>query len=393
MSPTASRVVAVLFVFAGALAAERLQAAPAVPTNEIQRERWTKRQQTPIPGSASNALIGAVDSSTFDVSSDAEQVSLSLGGEYLVFRKDSYQRIDDDTSIWSGRSKREQDATYLYVAKNGDDVSLKLVEGDLEYDVVKDSSGDYELRTTNLKNAAAEEYLADSDRRVVSDTSQEVVSDASQELDTNSSTTFSVAAPLEITVNLAYTRAALTQYPSATALKNAFVIGLGRVNDTLRNSNLNVRVKLGRVIFVKNYRQNSTLQLVRQDVEDGRVPGLPVPAGKNKTVLVVDVYGKFSGTAMLGGPYIVINQHAISTLLLAHEMGHSFGAIHLKAHQFANGRYTAMVQDGSLGREPIYSNPKARWFGQRAGSIKHFNAKRMCDEFFRLGPRCWITPQ
>ena len=68
--------------------------------------------------------------------------------------------------------------------------------------------------------------------------------------------------------------------------------------------------------------------MVRQDVEAGLVPGLPVPTGKNKTVLVVDVYGKWNGTAMLSGPYAVIKYDDISTLTLAHELGHTFGAIH-----------------------------------------------------------------
>lgn len=44
------------------------------------------------------------------------------------------------------------------------------------------------------------------------------------------------------------------------------------------------RVKLGRIVFVKEYTENSTLGLVRQDVEAGLVPGLPVPTGKNETV-------------------------------------------------------------------------------------------------------------
>ena len=89
------------------------------------------------------------------------------------------------------------------------------------------------------------------------------------------------------------------------------------------------------------------------------MPGLPVPIGKNKTVLVVDAYAPYNGTAMLAGPYAVIKYHVISTLTLVHELGHTFGATHLKAYQFTNGRYTVMAPFayGTL-REPIYSNPK-----------------------------------
>jgi len=165
------------------------------------------------------------------------------------------------------------------------------------------------------------------------------------------------------------------------------------VNNTLKNSNLNVRVKLGRIVFIDRYKENTSLRLVRRDVERGRVRGLPVPTGKNKTVLVVDVFGKWTGTAMLGGPYIVIKHHAISTLTFAHEMGHSFGGIHEKTYQFRNGRYTAMIQSGRTLREPIYSNPKVQWFGERAGTARLSNAQRMCNEFFKLGRGCWITPQ
>jgi hypothetical protein len=193
-------------------------------------------------------------------------------------------------------------------------------------------------------------------------------------------------------VNLAYTRAALAHFPSATALRDAFVIGLSRTNDTLRNSNLNVHVRLNRVVFVKDYTENDNLALVREDVEAGLVPGLPVPINKNKTVLVVDVYGKWNGTAMLGGPYAVIKYDYISTLTLAHEIGHLFAAIHLKAYQFTNGRWTVMTQDRTL-REPIYSNPMVQWLGEPAGTSTLFNARRMCNEFFELGPGCWIAPQ
>jgi hypothetical protein len=369
MSQRASRVVAVLFILGGSLAAESLHAADGA--SELTSPYFLD-------------LLGGVDSSAFDVRPDTELISLSLDGEHLVFKKDSYQQIADGIILWSGKNVKEKDATYLYVAKDGDEFSIKLVKGELEYDIIKDSNGDYELRATDLENTVAEDCLADSDYKVNSG--------ARKKISTNSITTLAVAPPFEINVNLAYTKAALAHFPSATALKDAFVIGLGRTNDTLKNSNLNVRVKLNRVVFVKEYTENETLALVREDVEAGLVPGLPVPIGKNKTVLVVDVYGKWNGTAMLGGPYAVIKYHVISELTLAHELGHTFGAIHLKAYQFTNGRWTVMTQDRTL-REPIYSNPTVQWFGEPAGTSTLFNARRMCNEFFLLGAGCWITPQ
>ena len=157
MSQTASRVVAVLFLFASALAVESLHAADA--TNELTSPYFLD-------------IIGGVDSSTFDVGPDTERISLSLDGEHLVFKKDSYQHIADGISVWSGRHVQKRAATYLYVAKNGDDSSLKLVKGDFEYDVMKDSSGYYELRVTDLTNTVAEEFLADSDHKVASAASQ-----------------------------------------------------------------------------------------------------------------------------------------------------------------------------------------------------------------------------
>jgi len=368
MSQTASRVIAVLVVLAGTFAVQSLQAAGGA------YER-TSRSLLDI--------MRGVDSSSFDVGSATERISLSLDGGNVVFKKHSYQHIADGITVWSGKNVKGKDATYLYVARSGDDLSIKLVKSDFEYDLARDSRGEYELRATDLKNAIADECLADSRHRVDSG--------ASQRIGTDSVTALAVAPPVEINVNLAYTTAALAQFQDATALKNAFVFGLARTNDTLRNSNLNVRVKLNKVVFVKDYTENDTLALVREDVEAGLVPGLPVPIGKNKTVLVVDVFGKWNGTAMLSGPYAVIKYHVISELTLAHELGHTFGAIHLKAYRFANGRYTVMTQDRTL-REPIYSNPKVQWLGEPAGTSTLFNAKRMCSEFFKLGLGCWITP-
>jgi len=368
MSQTASRVVAVLIIFAGTFVVQSLQAA------DVAYERTNR----------SLDILGGVDSSTFDVGPDTERISFAFDGEHLVFKKQSYQHIADGITVWSGKNVQGKDATYLYVARSGEESSIKLVKDDFEYDIVKDGRGEYELRATNLRNTIAEECLADS--------GHQGNSGAGQKVGTDSITTLAVAPPLEINVNLAYTKAALAQFPSATALKNDFVIGLALTNDTLRNSNLNVRVRLNKVVFVKDYTENDTLALVREDVEAGLVPGLPVPINKNKTVLVVDVFGKWNGTAMLSGPYAVLKYHVISSLTLAHELGHTFGAIHLKAYQFANGRYTVMTQDRTL-REPIYSNPKMQWLGEPAGTSTLFNAKRMCGEFFKLGAGCWITPQ
>lgn len=380
LAQTASRILAVLCGFAGTLAVESLHAADAVYDRTLFAD-----------------IMDGVDSSILDVGPDTARIALTLEGEYLVFKRDSHQQVADGMVAWSGKDVQGKDATSLFIAKNGDDSSIKLAKGDFEYDITKDGRGDYELRATDLKDTVVDECLTDSDPKVQSAAGQDIGTDSittsAAATTSEAATTFTAAQPFEITVNLAYTRAALAQFPSATALKNAFVIGLTRVNNTLKNSNLNVRVKLGRVVFVDRYRQNTSLRLVRQDVERGRVPGLPVPTGKNKTVLVVDVFGKWTGTAMLGGPYIVIKHHAISTLTFAHEMGHSFGGIHEKTYQFRNDRYTAMIQSGRTLREPIYSNPKVQWFGQRAGTATLSNAQRMCSEFFKLGRGCWITPQ
>jgi len=383
---TASRILAVLCGFAGTLAVESSHAADAVYDRTLFAD-----------------IIDGVDRSILDVGPDTARIALTLEGEHLVFKRDSHQQLADGVIVWSGKNVREKDATSLFIAKNGDDSSIKLVKGDFEYDITKDGRGDHELLTTDLKDTVVDECLTDSDRNFESTAGQNIGTDsitasaATTTLEAATTgevaTTFAAARPLEITVNLAYTKAALAQFPRATALKNAFVIGLARVNDTLKNSNLNVRVKLGKIVLLNRYRENTSLRLVRRDVERGRVPGLPVPTGKNKTVLVVDVYGKWTGTAMLGGPYIVIKHYAISTLTFAHEMGHSFGGIHEKTYQFRNGRYTTMIQSGRTLREPIYSNPKIQWLGERAGTAKLSNAQRMCNEFFKLGRRCWITPQ
>ena len=158
MSQTASRVVAVLFVFAGAPAVESLHAADAA----------YERRSTALVD-----IMGGIESSTFDVGPDTKRISLSLNGEHLVFRKDSYQQIANGIIVWSGKDVQGKDATYLYVAKSGDEISIKLVRGDFEYDIVKDSRGDYELRATDLKSTVAEEWLADSDQRVDSGASPE----------------------------------------------------------------------------------------------------------------------------------------------------------------------------------------------------------------------------
>ena len=386
LAQTASRILAVLCGFAGTLAVESLHAADAAYDRTLFAD-----------------IIDGVDSSILDVGPDTARIALTLEGEHLVFKRDSHQQLADGMIAWSGKNVQENDATSLFIAKNGDDSSIKLVKGDFEYDITKDGRGDYELRATDLKDTVVDECLTDSDPKVQSAAGKNIGTDSittsaaattfTAATTSAAATTFTAARPFEITVNLAYTKAALAQFPSATALTNAFVIGLTRVNNTLKNSNLNVRVKLGRIVFLDRYRENTSLRLVRRDVERGRVRDLPVPTGKNKTVLVVDVFGKWTGTAMLGGPYIVIKHHAISTLTFAHEMGHSFGGIHEKTHQFRNDRYTAMIQSGRTLREPIYSNPKVQWFGERAGTATHSNAHRMCNEFFKLGRGCWITPQ
>jgi len=375
---TASRILAVLCGFAGTLAVESLQAADAVYDRALFAD-----------------IINGVDSSILDARADTARIALTVEGEHLVFQRDSHQQLSDGVIAWSGKNVQEEDATSLFIATNGDDSSIKLVKGDFEYDITKDGRGDYELRATDLKDTVVDECLTDSDPKVQAAAGQNVGTAA---ITTSAAaTTFTAATtaarPFEITVNLAYTKAALAQFPSAKALTNAFVIGLARVNNTLKNSNLNVRVKLGKIVFIDRYKENTSLRLIRRDVERGRVRGLPVPTGKNKTVLVVDVFGKWTGTAMLGGPYIVIKHHAISTLTFAHEMGHSFGGIHEKTYQFRNSRYTAMIQSGRTLREPIYSNPKVQWLGQRAGTATLSNAQRMCSEFFKLGRGCWITPQ
>jgi hypothetical protein len=86
------------------------------------------------------------DRGTFDIGSATERISLSLDGEHKVFKRDSYQHIADGITVWSGKHVQEADAIYLYVARNGADISTKLVKGNLEYDAIKDNSGDYELR-------------------------------------------------------------------------------------------------------------------------------------------------------------------------------------------------------------------------------------------------------
>ena len=380
LAQTASRIIAVLCGFAGTLAVESLHAADAVYDRTLFAD-----------------IIDGVASGIFDVGPDTARIALTLEGEHLVFKRDTHEQLADGMIAWSGKNVQEKAATSLFIARHGDDSSIKLVTGDFEYDITKDGRGDYELRATDLKDTVVDECLTDSDPKLQSAAGQNIGTDsitASSAATTFTTvTTFTAAPPFEITVNLAYTKAALAQFPSATALTNAFVIGLARVNNTLKNSNLNVRVKLGRIVFIDRYKENTSLRLVRRDVERGRVRGLPVPTGKNKTVFVVDVFGKWTGTAMLGGPYIVIKHHSISTLTFAHEMGHSFGGIHEKTHQFRNDRYTAMIQSGRTLREPIYSNPKVQWFGERAGTATHSNAQRMCSEFFKLGRGCWITPQ
>ena len=154
MNQTASRVAAVLFVFAGALAVESLHAADELTSHYVLD------------------IMRGVDSSTFDVGADTEHISLSLGGEHLVFKRDSYQHIASGIIVWSGKHVQGKDATYLYVAKSGADSSIKLVKGDVEYDIIKDRSGDYELRATDLKNTFAEECLTDSGHKVDSGASQ-----------------------------------------------------------------------------------------------------------------------------------------------------------------------------------------------------------------------------
>jgi len=102
MNRTVSRVVAVLFVFAGTLAVDRLHAADAA--YELSNPYLLD-------------IIGGVDSSTFDVGFDTERISLSLGGEHLVFKRDSYQQFRDGIIVWSGKKRTTNGCDLLVCRK------------------------------------------------------------------------------------------------------------------------------------------------------------------------------------------------------------------------------------------------------------------------------------
>ena len=148
---TASRILAVLCGFAGTLAVESLHAADSVYDRTLFAD-----------------IIDGVDSSILDVGPDTARIALTLEGEHLVFKRDSHQQLADGMIAWSGKNVQGKDATSLFIAKNGDDSSIKLVKGDFEYDITKDGRGDYELRATDLKDTVVDECLTDSDPKVQS---------------------------------------------------------------------------------------------------------------------------------------------------------------------------------------------------------------------------------
>ena len=105
MSQTAGRVAAVL-VFAGTFAVGSFPAADAASTTQIQVKPWSQQQLPPVRGSAPVTVhasefdstdgrmrkfghdlkspafldvIRAIDSSSFDVGSDPQRISLSFG--------------------------------------------------------------------------------------------------------------------------------------------------------------------------------------------------------------------------------------------------------------------------------------------------------------------------
>src|SRR6185503_4940210 len=158
---TASRILAVLCGFSGTLAVESLPAADAVYDRTLFAD-----------------IIDGVDRSILDVGPDTARIALTLEGEHLVFKRDSHQHLADGVIVWSGKNVREKDATSLFIAKNGDDSSIKLVKGDFEYDITKDGRGDYELLATDLKDTVVDECLTDSDRNRESAAGQNIGTDS-----------------------------------------------------------------------------------------------------------------------------------------------------------------------------------------------------------------------
>ena len=158
---TASRILAVLCGFAGTLAVESLHAADAVYDRTLFAD-----------------IIDGVDSSILDVGPDTARIALTLEGEHLVFKRDSHQQLADGMIAWSGKNVQDKDATSLFIAKNGDDSSIKLVKGDFEYDITKDGRGDYELHATDLKDTVVDECLTDSDPKVQSAAGKNIGTDS-----------------------------------------------------------------------------------------------------------------------------------------------------------------------------------------------------------------------
>src|SRR5688572_31246468 len=159
---TASRILAVLCGFAGTLGVESLHAADGVYDHTLFAD-----------------IIAGVDSSILDVRADTARIALTLEGEHLVFKRDSHQQLADGVIAWSGKNvHEEEDVTSLFIARNGDDSSFKLVKGHFEYDITKDGRGDYELRATDLKDTVVDECLTDSDRKVQSAADKNIGTDA-----------------------------------------------------------------------------------------------------------------------------------------------------------------------------------------------------------------------
>lgn len=321
-----------------------------------------------------NVELGGFDQTNL---SDAEEIQLSIDGEATAYKKVDFTVHATTISVWTGVNEESGEESYLIISTDGNDSYIKIRVGSIEKEIYSPNNGSDVVM--NIMDSAS--------LPPVGEDSIEIDPKNLEYADLESTGVQKITAGggtiTEYVVNLAYTAKALSSAGSASNIAMNFSTGIAMMNRAFENSEMGVKFIVGDVAPVKYSESNSLSQSVT-DMAGGKVIGLPTSG--RATVMAVGVWDpNYDGYAQIGGKYSAIEVRYLSTVLLAHELGHVLGGVHKHYHDLKVGSNTIMIAYGY--RELIYSNPYVDWNGYPAGDADSFTADVICD---RVGTGCHL---